>query len=381
MRTGPRRALLLALVFVGGACTQEIALPVSPAIAADDPDASSPPRRHDAGQGMEPDLSAGDDAANDGDPDAAIDGAMIPDPMLCRPLDRPVRQYHPKLILSLDRSASMFRKPAGAKEAPIQWVQEGLRALMKTYAGTIYFGYEEFPISPKAPECGATCCASVVVQAPVEAPLASIDQRWSCTDQPAWCKETFSESPSYEALGRIAEYYENLIEDLPGPRYALLMTDHEPWCPGVTAAKACQRTIDQAAALKRGFPPVRTLVFGLSELVSGSLCLSEVAHHGGLARDPNKFPSHFVTLTGADFSKQLGEQLATMARDACTFSLDQYISSGRTLGIAVDGQPIPRDDMNGWDWISDYRFRLNGDACDKLIASSTVSIDVQQCRK
>jgi hypothetical protein len=382
MRGGLRRAHL-ALVLLGtAACTQEIALPISPLVSADEPDAGSHPRHLDGPPGVVPDVAASDDVpGDDGDADAANDGPMVPDPMSCRPLDHPIRQYHPKLILALDRSASMYRKPAGGKEAPIQWVQDGLRSLMETYEGTIYFGYEEFPISPKAPECGETCCASVVVQPPSEAPLASISQRWSCTDQPAWCKETFSESPSYEALGRIAEYYDTLIEDLPGPRYALLMTDHEPWCPGVATAKACQRTIDQTAALKRGFPSVRTLVFGLSDLVSGSLCLSEVAHHGGLARDPNKFPSHFVTLTGADFTKQLGEQLAAIARDACTFSLEQYIAGGRTLGISIDGRPIPRDEMNGWDWISDYRFRLNGTACDQLVASSTVAIDVQQCRK
>jgi hypothetical protein len=352
MRTGLRRAHL-ALILAGTlGCTQEIPLPVSSATAGDELEAGVPPRHHDArpepDAGAEAlDAPAGDDGRGD------AEAGATPDPSMCRPLDQPVQQYHPKLIIALDRSASMYRKPTGAKESTIQWVEGALRGFIESYEGTIYFGYEEFPISPKAPECGGTCCASLVVQPPSEAPLSGITQRWSCMDQPAWCKETFSESPSYEALGRIAEYYDTLIEDLPGPRYALLLTDHEPWCPGVAAAKACQRTIDQTAALKRGFPSVRTLVFGLSEMVSSSLCLSEVAHHGGLARDPNRFPSHFVALDGPDFTKQLGDQLAAIARDACRFSLEQYLSSGKTLAVSLHGQAIPRHPNNACDTIDD----------------------------
>ena len=367
MNPGLRRAhVALALLAMAG-CTQEIVLPISPA-AADEPFDASPLRRRDT---LAPSPDANEE---DPIPDAALPSADAAIPA-CRALEHPVKQHHPKLIVALDRSASMFRKTGGAAQAPIQWVQDSLRSFMETYTDVIYFGYEEFPISPKAVECGQSCCASKVMPAPVS--VADIDGRWSCAGQPAWCKDTFSESPSYDALGRITDYYYGLADDVPGPRYVLLLTDHDPWCPGVTAAKACQRTIEQTSMLRRLFPYVKTLVFGLSDLVSGSLCLSEVAHHGGLARDPNKFPSHYVALNAADFTKQLGEQLALMARDVCTFSVDQYVKS---LAVSLDGVPVPHDGMDGWEWVSDYRFQLNGRACDTMLTSTSVAIDVQQCR-
>jgi hypothetical protein len=375
----------LACVVLGVAgCTQEVALPVSAASSVDNaPDASVPARwRHrDGGERPTP-----DDVAPSNDADAAVteaDASPWPDPDSCVMLDQPVRRHHAKLVIALDRSTSMFRKTGGAPSR-IEWTESVLHDLFTRYGNVIYFGYEEFPISGKAPECGgAACCAGGVVVPPAAGTQAQIEQRWACTNQPTWCHDNFSESPSYDALGNVAAYYDTASSsDLgPGPRYVLLLTDHDPWCATVPAKMACPRAIAQIMALRAEFPAVKTLVFGLSMDVSMSLCLSEMAHVGLLGRGPNQFPSHYVALTKDDLEQQLGDQLAGFAQSSCTFSLDQEIPAWHTLSVALDGRLVPHDPDNGWDWDSNVHFWLNGAACDQLLASANPDLAVADCMK
>jgi hypothetical protein len=383
MRSG-LRAARAALVLLGlGGCTQEVSLPVVMAPAEGEPDAGKAPRRKDAalapGSDAEDPVDADEPAPTD-PPDGGPDGSGRPDPD-CRPLPGPLVQLNPQVVIALDRSASMFRKPAGGGQPTIEWVRSGLRGLLGTYEGIIHIGYEEFPIPAEAPECGGgICCASDVLVAPMASPLSAMEARWSCGhDQPTWCAKTSSESPSYEALGRIRAKYRRDDDGSDVARYALLLVDHDPWCEGMTAKGACQATIDRVWSMRTTDPVIKTMVYGMSTTVADSLCLSEMAHRGGMAREAGAFPSHFVALDETSFVKQLGDQLANVARGACAFAVPYFPSSH--LLVTLDGDPIPRDEGNGWSWVTSRQIRFNGSSCDRLLGATATAVSVQQCRR
>jgi hypothetical protein len=383
MRSGVWSAVTAFVVLASTACTQEIQLPVATASSVDDPATDASTRRRDARTGTAGAPDAEDELPDAGSEDAGEDRDAAPDanPRGCKSLDPPVRALNPRVVIALDRSASMFRKPTGGGKPITEWARSGLRGLLGTYENVIHFGYEEFPISGDAPECGgAMCCASDVVVQPQASPLPAMEARWACgSDQPNWCAKTSSESPSYEALGRIRAMFKNDDGD-PVQRYILLLTDHDPWCAGLTTKQACHQTIERVADMRNFFPYIKTAVFGLSTTVSDSLCLSEMAHQGGFSRDTTSFPGHFVTLDETEFTKRLGEQLATIARGACVYSLEQFLG-GSHLSITIEGETIPRDDVNGWSPLSGSIIRFNGTSCDRLLGDSMAAVDVQQCRR
>ena len=131
-----RLGIGLALYLGLAACTQDIVLPeVSPA----DTGTGSP---RDGGRDVQL-VSPGKDAQADSR-DVGVDRAPPPDAEE-RCQQREVTFQHPRVILALDRSASMQERPAAGGTSRLHGVQHALEALMRRYYRAVYFGYVEFP--------------------------------------------------------------------------------------------------------------------------------------------------------------------------------------------------------------------------------------------
>jgi hypothetical protein len=70
--------------------------------------------------------------------------------------------------------------------------------------------------------------------------------------------------------------------------------------------------------------------------------------------------------------RELAGQLRGIIGDvrSCTIELGTRVGTERALDgrLVLDGQPLDNDGRNGWTFVDDNTLRLNGAACDRVLA-------------
>ena len=277
---------------------------------------------------------------------------------------------HPKVIIALDRSASMQERPAAGGMSRLHGVQSVLEPLIKRYQLALHFGYVEFPIT----DCfEGRCCASRAVT-PARETLASIKRRWSCELGPASCGSTTKDSPVSEALYSSWQGFDRSDNGVDS-RHVLLLTDGEPTCAVNPTSDACMRAGQEAARLSG--VEVSTTVFGLTEALRTSRCLADLATLGGSG-------SPQIAATDEELRKALEDKLGTLSAEACIMRVDFALGTGQRLRIYLNQIEVERDPSRKHGWEIDpgvpTKVTFYGDWCEKLRTSLVPVYRVETCR-
>jgi hypothetical protein len=364
---------LAILVLCGAAlgsptgCTEDLQLPPANAISATG-------GRMRAGSGGEMGGEGGRGGVSPDDKDAgARDAATM---YSCHYLNG-VQQQTPQVIITLDRSGSMFKKYGTSTVTRLQSVQQALRGLLDTYSDSIHFGYVEFPVKT----CTSGCCASTVIP-PNPQTLSAIEKRWSCDLLPASCSQTTNDSPAAQALRESRWFYED--EDTwPASRHVVLLTDGEPSCAANTAHNDCALAVAEVGKLS-GANKVSTRVFGLAEELRSSACLDMMATLGGNSSVGQLPASHKITLTGEQLITELENWFGTLSTESCSFRLPSTITPPQKLWIRYNHKTVPHDPNrdDGWEFDAPdapSRVVFYGSYCERLRIAPVEETEFSLC--
>ncbi len=355
------RLCRLTCVVLAAACTERIALRPG-AVEAD------------AATGAE-DAAASPPLVDDTDAALSRDGRV--DASGCSESYRSA-SYRPgtaPVILSVDRSFSMFGKFGDTTRFAA--TQQTLRSAIKAFQGSVHFGYQEFP--GLRGQCGANvCCAGPLEVFPGPNSYQAIDRAMRCDSVSSGCFDPGLDSPSFDALKKLREFYETLDTGDTPNRYIWLITDGDPSCqwdrmgggPG-----ACDRAIAEISTLAR--MGVKTLVVGVSDGAKNTTCLERMALAGN-APGPAA-PFYYPAIDEAQLRQQLNDLARKMAQDACHITLRTSPANVDRVNVSLDGRVLPRDPSRkeGWNFDPDSRVGItfHGSACEKIQGSS-VRIEV-----
>jgi hypothetical protein len=179
------------------------------------------------------------------------------------------------------------------------------------------------------------------------------------------------DTPTGESITRAAAALSSVSSA--APRYILLATDGEPdTCAQPKPSEGLPLALAAAsAAFAQG---IRVFVLGVSNGLD-AWRVQQLAN-AGAGKDPN-----LVYGVDADaeqpFSastepRELAGQLRGIIGDVrrCTIELGTPVGTERVFEgrLVLDGQPLDNDFRNGWTFVNDNTLRLNGEACDRVLA-------------
>jgi hypothetical protein len=367
-------AVLLAAPF---ACTEDLRLPRVPSVTGT------------GGRTRPPSGGGGDGSGGDGgsqaqggtggapdDHDAGSDTPPRDAGSSCRYLNG-VQQQTPQVMITLDRSGSMFKKYGTSTVTRLQIVQQALHQLLENYSDAIHFGYVEFPVK----SCQSGCCASMVIP-PNPQTLSAIEKRWNCDFQPASCTQTTNDSPATQALRESRWFFED--EDAwPASRHVLLLTDDEPSCSASAEKNDCAMALLEVGKLS-GANKVSTRVFGLTEELRASACLDMMATLGGNTTVGQLPASHRITTTGEQLVSELDHWFGELSQEACGFRLPNTLTPPQRISVRYDHRPVPHDPLrdDGWEYDvpeAPSRVIFYGSYCERLRLGSADDTEFSVC--
>jgi von Willebrand factor type A domain-containing protein len=179
------------------------------------------------------------------------------------------------------------------------------------------------------------------------------------------------DTPTGESITQAALALSNVTAA--SPKYILLATDGEPdTCAQPKPSEGLPLALEAAsAAFAQG---IRVFVLGVSDGLD-AWRVQQLAN-AGAGKDPN-----LVYGVDADaeepFSastdpRELAGQLRGIIGDvrSCTVELGARVGNERVPEgqLVLDGQPLANDRLNGWTFVDANTVRLNGSACDKVLA-------------
>ena len=250
-----------------------------------------------------------------------------------------------------------------------------LSNLVDAYQSRIRFGFAQFPGANSLCQGRAVagCCAGppsagvapdngVVVQEALKnvLPLAG-------------------NTPTALALQRAREYYAGLA-DYVSKRYVLLATDGLPSCTlsGALSSSqpadadggvpsACQDAVDQVDALAHDHITVMVVAVGAepNDDPEGSPeCLEQMAQAGGMP--------YYSAASPDDLQTTIEQIFGGVERTSCSFELTPPPTSPDLVSVYLDGQQIPRNQEDGWDFDSagdagaTQDIRIYGEYCHRI---------------
>ena len=294
-------------------------------------------------------------------PQCTVDAAAILDPVAA------------DVLIVFDGSESMgIGFGAGTRYSVLAGV---LSNLVEAYQSRIRFGFAQFP-GPDTPSCGQMvtgCCAGLPSVGVAGSNGAAVEEALKNVLPLA------GNTPTAKALQRARDYYAGLVDDATA-RYVLLATDGLPSCTLSGAlsssqpadrdggpSNACQDAVAQVAALASDHITVLVLAVGaeLDDDPAGPPnCLSRMAQVGGKqvysAASPESLQATIEQIFG-------GVQEAS-----CSLDLSPAPGSPPMVSVYLDGQPIPKNDYNGWKYVSASdagdppRIEITGEYCNRI---------------
>jgi hypothetical protein len=285
------------------------------------------------------------------------------------------------VIVALDRSSSMWKKPDPSSSTRLQNTQRELRDLILKYRSTVRFGYVEFPV---VKDCRAgMCCASTMIPANSSS-LSVIERAWNCTNQPPTCLESTEDSPVAQALKNIRTSLEGSSSP-PGSRHVLLVTDGEPSCAANTEKNDCTLAVTEVNTLASTLN-TSMRVIGLTAELQTSQCLNDLATLGAPPSSVGMPPlGHTIATDGDKLWDQVNNWLGPLSREACSFRLPS-IKESPSMQVRYDGRLVPQDPnrRNGWEFdvpAQPTRIIFYGDTCEQLRGQGYDDLDFLLCER
>jgi len=260
-------------------------------------------------------------------------------------------------------------------------VADLLSNLVDDYQGRIRFGFAQFPGADAlcSGQTVAGCCAGL--------PAVGVAPNNGAAVQQA-VKDVLplaGNTPTALALRRAHDYYAELADDATH-RYVLLATDGLPSCtllgalssnqPGDSdggASDACQDAVAQVQALVRDGIKVLVLAVGggLTDDPEGPPnCLDQMAQAGGMQSSSGR---EYYSAASPEFLRETLEKIfGGVEQTSCSLDLGPPSPSPALVAVYVDGQEIPRNPDDGWDFdpVGDAdptsRISIYGEYCDRI---------------
>lgn len=325
-----------------------------------------------------PEYDAGLDAPIDVGPDA-------PDaPPVCMPGEFPIVPTSADVVFTIDRSGSMRLTIDGVEDAPPdtwRWaiLRDSLAGAFATLDPRVRVGAKFYPDvfepAPMVPP-EIACHTSAGIDVPISATGASRVLAVFDTT------EALGGTPTAEAL---AESAGALRASTSPRRFIVLATDGGPNCNnGLSAPCVCTsrpedcsapdghwsclddtRTIDviESTALGAGIP---VFVIGIEDPRRPDLAdvMDAMARAGGRPRE-GAGRDFYSVRSEADLRAALESITSTIS--ACGFVSPSVPTDERTFSLVIDGEVVPRDDMDGWAWTDRARGELEvfGSWCER----------------
>jgi hypothetical protein len=158
-------------------------------------------------------------------------------------------------------------------------------------------------------------------------------------------------------------------------RHVFLMTDGEPACSASAMDDECVRSGQEVSRLTA--LDVTTTVFALSDTLQTSGCLSDLASAGGSV-------APVFALTPEALKDKLDERVMPLAREACTFRLNNSLDPTQRLNIWLNSTEVKRDTTRteGWDFDDGAPAKVTfyGSWCTKLSTSMVTGYYVVACQ-
>jgi hypothetical protein len=275
-------------------------------------------------------------------------------------------QRYPEILIALDRSSSMNTRFGDGTR--LGAAQQAVLSLVKTYQGSIIFGYEEFPGS--APGCfggnGGGCCAGPIT-VPVLRNQSAITQAInSCAAPGSQCVMSDA-TPTASALAQALQLFSGASYQSTD-RYVLLITDGDPSCSTDGITDPCTQASNDVAALIYPANNVETIVVGVGEQIdTTTTCLEDLANAGGFQR-PNGPPDFYAEHDPQSLSSDLTDIIAKMARSACHIELHAPAADPTNVQVFISGKPVLHDPsgQEGWSFDPDSSLNMTfyGSICD-----------------
>jgi hypothetical protein len=312
---------------------------------------------------------------------------------LCEELQElPFNPVPVDVMLVFDRSESMsVAFGDGTRHGALA---DLLRGLVPAYEDRIRFGFQVFPSRGGCPAGYVRgCCAeppSVGIDlGNAPAVLAAVEQT----------APVEGNTPTAEAL-RLARRYFNTLNDGVNNRYVLLATDGKPSCNGQgqlddpralptggALGAACADALAEAEALLS--QDVKVIVLGIgAELAGGAdegaACLEQLARRGGAARLDGP-PAYHTAEHPEALERTLRAIFGATVSRPCLIELTRTPADRAGVRVLFDGQEVPRNRVNGWDFEgpsdpserASRRLVLFGEACQRVDRFQVTQVQVQ----
>lgn len=128
------------------------------------------------------------------------------------------------------------------------------------------------------------------------------------------------------------------------------------------------RAIESLAA--SGIP---TYVIGLPGAEPYAAVLDRLAHAGGTARDGD---TAYYAVSDAPALERALFEIGTGVAITCDLALANKPAKANLVNVFFDGEPVPQNPDNGWDWDSETTLSLRGEACTHLRSGNVLTVDV-----
>ncbi|HET9956895.1 MAG TPA: vWA domain-containing protein [Polyangiaceae bacterium] len=296
----------------------------------------------------------------------------------CGPQVLQVTTEHPKVLLLLDRSASMQDPPETEDPDVVGTTSKWdlvLPALDEVIAQTdtaLDWGMKSFPEGDGTAECAAESVTSRIDVSVASSNASRVVEQIGLTTPQG------SGTPTGDAVRSALAY----LLTLPAgpPKFLILATDGEPSCAGTTKGQETARPYAIEAlqqALSSGVP---TFVVGVAtNKESATNALNAMAVAGGqpraVTRDTD--PRYYLGNTQDELLSALSEITADLT-GSCSIVLHRPPESPELARLRISGAEVPRDltHQEGWDFVGTERIQTFGAACDRTRKAAPGSLEI-----
>jgi hypothetical protein len=263
-----------------------------------------------------------------------------------------------EVLILLDRSANM--QSAFGNTTKQLAAQSALTNAVSSYQWRIAFGFEQFPADPAESQCPqGMCCAGPVSPEPRLGNASLMSTNIQCTDpRGSGCSVASTDSPSYAALAKARDDYNNRIKNDPtndDDLYVLLVTSSEPSCAAETrdvCASARNAANDLGTLGTLGTNKVRIVVLSVGYQPDQGSCLSQISQRGSQDLPYGTQPLYSVKDSN-DLSNTInGLFLAIAKKASCTMN-STIVPPTQDLSVYIGPESVPQTDghnQDGWSY-------------------------------
>jgi len=282
----------------------------------------------------------------------------------------PLARKPAKLLLVLDRSASMKDPPSGATTSTSKWdlTVPAINQVVTATDARVSWGLKTFP------EGDATSC---VVTNVIDVPVAPANAA-KVTAAVSATTPNGNGTPTGDVMHAATAYLGSL--DAAGDtdqKYILLATDGEPSCVnGSETSQTNSRPYAVQAVTDAATKGYRTFVIGVATTkTTATQALNDMATAGGEPRpDSNPLATKFyLANTKDDLVAALGA--ITGAIVDCRFSLSSPPAEGEHVGVLLGADRVPPD---SWSFTGADKttIEITGASCDQIKSGTAPSVQV-----